>query len=132
MTKHKQQIFWQIYFPMLLIMGLFAFFTYSFFGKTLITEPDLRVWSDISLLIILLPLYFLIVFTFILLLIFIYLVSRYQSAIGEFFSYISDISIIISHWASKFTNYLTLPFIQVESIISQLLPQKKKDKDKYG
>jgi len=128
MNKHNQQIFWQIFFPMILITGIFAFFTYSFFGKTLLNEPDLRIWSDISLLIILLPLLFSFVLTFTLLFLIIFLLSRFQSAIGSFLSNIGDISTIVSYWASKFTNYLTHPLIQVESIISQLLPQKK---DKY-
>ena len=101
MNKHKQQIFWQIFFPMLLITGFFAFITYSFFGNTLIGKPDLRIWSDISLLIILLPLFFSFVITFILLFLVIYLVSRYHSAIGSFFSNIIDISTITSHWVSK-------------------------------
>lgn len=131
MNKHNQQIFWQIFFPMILITGIFAFFTYSFFGKTVLNEPNLRIWSDISLLIILLPLFFSFVISFTLLFLIIYLISRYQSAIGSFFSNISDISTITTYWASKFTNYLTRPLIQVESIISQLLPHKK-EKNKNG
>ena len=131
MNKHNQQIFWQIFFPMIVIIGIFAFFTYSFFGNTLLSELDLRIWSDISLLIILLPLFITFIFAFILLFIIIFLLSRYQSSIGAFISNISDISTIASYWVSKFTNYLTHPLIQVESIISQLLPQKK-DKNKNG
>jgi len=131
MIKHKQQIFWQIYFPMLLIFGLFAFFTYSFFGKTLLSDPGLRIWSDIFLLIILLPLFFLFIFTFIFLFLIIYLISKSHSAIGAFLSNISEISIVISHWSLIFTKSLTQPLIQIESIISQMLPQKKEN-DKNG
>ena len=131
MNKHNQQRFWQIFFPMILITGIFAFLTYSFFGRTLLSEPDLRIWSDISLLVILLPLFLTFVFSFIFLFIIIYLISRYQSAIGAFLSNISDISTITTHWATKYTNYLIHPLIQIESFISQLLPQKK-DKNKYG
>jgi len=131
MTKHKQQTFWQIYIPMLLVMGFFAYITYSFFGNTLLRDPNLRIWSDISLLIILLPLFFSFVVAFILLFVIIFLLSKYQWKIGAFLSNIADLSTISSHWATKFTNFLTHPLILVESIISQMLPHKK-DKDKNG
>lgn len=131
MNKHNQQIFWQIFFPMTLITGIFAFFVYSFFGKTPLSEFNLRIWADISLLFILLPLFITFVLIFVFLLLIIYLFFRYQSAIGAFFSNINDISTITTHWASKYTNYLTYPLIQVESVISQLFPQKK-DKTKNG
>jgi len=125
MNKHKQQAFWQIFFPMILITGGFAFFPFSFFGKTLLSELNLRIWSDISLLLIMLPLFLTFVLIFVILFLIIYLLSRCQSAIGDFLSYINDISTITTHWASKLTNYLTHPLIQIESFISQLLPHKK-------
>lgn len=131
MNKHKQQTFWQIFFPMIIFTGVFAFFAYSFFGKTLFGELNLRIWSDISLVFIMLPLFLTFLLIFIFLFLIIYLLSRFQPAIGAFLSYISDISTIATYWASKLTNYLTLPLIQIESFISQLIPQKK-DKNKNG
>jgi hypothetical protein len=125
MNKHKQQAFWQIFFPMILITGGFAFFPFSFFGKTLLSELNPRIWSDISLLYIILPLFLAFVLLFIILFLIIYLLSRCQLAIGAFLSNINDISTITTHWASKLTNYLTHPLIQIEAFISQLLPQKK-------
>jgi hypothetical protein len=130
MKNHKQQIIWQIYFPMLLIAGLFAFLTYSFFGKSLLGGLDLRIWSDISLIIILMPLFFSFIVTFIFLFFCIYLIYRYHSTVGALFSKLSNISIGVSSGAANFTNKLTQPIIQVEAFISQMLPQEKEnDKD---
>jgi hypothetical protein len=125
-NNHKRQIFWQIYFPMLLIFGVLAFFSYSFFGKTILGELDLRIWSDISLLVIALPLLFFFVFTFIFLFLIIYIISRYRSAISTVFLNIGNISTTISQWTSKITNFITHPVIQIESFVSQLLSHKKR------
>ncbi len=125
MNKHKQQTFWQIYFPLFLVVGIPVFLIILFLGKSTFNRPDLRIWSDISLLIILLPLLFFLIFSFIFLFLLIFIISRYQSALGKLFSNISDISIVVAHKTSNFMNKITQPLIKVESIISQLLPQKK-------
>jgi hypothetical protein len=103
-----------------------AFFSYSFFGNTILGELDLRIWSDISLLVITLPLLFSFVFSFIFLFLIIYIISRYRSAISAVLLNIGGISATISHWTSKITNYFTYPIIQIESVISQFLSHKKR------
>ena len=127
MNKHKKQIFWQIYLPMVVIIGLLVFFTFSFFGKTMLGEMDLRIWSDISLLVITLPLLFICVVFFIHLILIIYLISRYRSTVSYILLYIGDILIITSHWTSKITGFLSSPIIQIESFISQILPHRRGD-----
>ena len=124
-NKHMQQVFWQIYLPIILIFGILAFFIYSFFGKSVFGELNLRIWSDISILVITFPLMISIVLSFIFLFIMIYLVSRSRSVISNAFLRISNISSQISGWTAKLANYITHPVIQIESLFSQLLSHKK-------
>jgi hypothetical protein len=125
-NKHRQQIFWQIYFPLFLFLGILAFFSYSFYGNTILGELDLRIWADLSVLVLTLPLFFSFFIAFIFLFFVIYLISRFRPLISNVFLDLDNIAILISHWTSKFTNYLTHPVIQIESFISQLLPHKKR------
>jgi hypothetical protein len=125
MNKHKQQIFWQIYLPMLLVVGLFAFLIYSSLVKTLIAGMYLRIWADISLIFILLPFFLFFVLIFCFLFLVIYFLNRNQPSLRAFLSNISDLTTIFSHSISKFTSYFSQPVIQVESIFSQLFPHKK-------
>ncbi len=127
MNKHRQQVFWQIFLPIFLIIGMVFSLIYFIFGKNLISGFDLRIWSDISLIFILLPFMFSSVISLGFVILGIFLISKNQSAICAVFSKFNDIATKFSIITSKFTNSISQPIIQVESIIDHFLPQKKEN-----
>jgi hypothetical protein len=61
-SEHNRQTFWQIYFPLLLTGIGVAVILFLLFGKSAGGGVDLRMWADIAVILIILPL-FLILFT---------------------------------------------------------------------
>ena len=57
-SEHDRQTFWQIYFPLLLAIVGITFIFFLLFGKPSGSGVDLRVWADISAILIILPLFF--------------------------------------------------------------------------
>jgi uncharacterized BrkB/YihY/UPF0761 family membrane protein len=124
-NKHQNQIVWQIYLPMILIILVLVVSSSLLFRELTYGEMDFRTWSDISILVITLPLILSFIFTFILLSIAIYFVSRIKPKINNGLLKIKSILTIISHWINKLTSWITQPVIRIESLISQLSPKNK-------
>ncbi len=124
-NKHQKQIIWQIYLPIILIIGMLIFSSFLLFGSSNSGKMDLRVWSDISILVLTFPLILSFVLTFIFLFFMISLVSRFKLSISKALIKISSFSAIISGWTKKLTNYITHPVILIESLFSQILSNKK-------
>jgi hypothetical protein len=127
-NKHGKQIFWQIYLPLILIIGVFAYSIISLFGNSTFNEMSFRIWSDISILVITLPIIFFFTFILILILLKIYLIFKLQPAISNAFLKTRSVSESILGWANKLTNHIIHPVILIESLFSQV-PFNKKDKE---
>ena len=124
-NKHQNQIVWHVYLPMILIILVLVVSSSLLFRELTYGEMDFRTWSDISILVITLPLILSFIFTFILLSIAICFVSRIKPKINNGLLKIKSILTIISHWINKLTSWITQPVIRIESLISQLSPKNK-------
>jgi hypothetical protein len=128
-NNHQKQIIWQIYLPMILSILVFIFSSFLLFGKFSYGDMNFRIWSDISVLVITMPLTlsFLIIFLFISIVIF--LISRLKVGISKASLILNSISKPIFNWINTLTQWITKPVIFIESIISQLSFTKKEKQD---
>jgi len=56
---HKRQSFWQIYFPLMLAVALVVIAAIVLLGKQSQGSENLRIWADISIILMILPLFLL-------------------------------------------------------------------------
>lgn len=124
-SQHRKQIFWQVYFPLLILFGCVFLIGYFLFGKSGSGSLNIRIWSDISILIILLPVIISFIFTFICIYFLIYGISRIYPVVGNLLQKLNLLSFNILNVSKKVMGTFIHPIIGVESLFSQFIFRKK-------
>ncbi len=80
--SHKKQAFWQIYFPLLAVLAGIGWAAYKLFSATRTGLADMRVWADISTMLIILPMFMIVL----LITLIVILIAALLSKSGDFLS----------------------------------------------
>ena len=124
MMENKQQIrnqaFSQIIFPMICIVLVVVASTYFLFINLSAGKMDYRVWSDISILLIILPVILSFVFSFIFIAGLIFIISIFQPKLDNALLKVNSIIKSISFWTIKGAGLISRPMIHLESFFTQI------------
>ena len=124
-SQHRKQIFWQVYFPLLILFGCVFLIGYYLFGKSGSGSFDIRILSDISILIILLPVIIYFIFAFACIYFTIYAIFRIYPVVGNLLQKSNLLSLNILNISKKVTGTFVHPIIAVESLFSQFIFRKR-------
>jgi hypothetical protein len=116
----KNQVFLQIILPMvffILVIGATSFFLFSNLSSG---KMDYRIWSDISILIIFIPLILSFVFTLLFTALLIFLISIFQSKLINALKKANSFIKTFSFWTIKLANLILQPVIRIESFFTQI------------
>jgi hypothetical protein len=116
----KNQVISQIVFPMLffiLAVGVSSFFLFSNLSSG---KMDYRIWSDISILIIFIPVILSFVFTLLFTTLLIFLISIFQSKLLNALQKMDSFLKTFSFWTIKLADLILQPVIRIESFFTQI------------
>jgi hypothetical protein len=119
-NRIKNQVFSQIIFPMICFILIVVASSYFLFINLFSGKMDFRVWSDISVLVVILPVILSFVFTFIFIAGLIYVISLFQPKLNNALIKVNSIVKSISFWTIKSTDLISQPVIHLETFISQI------------
>ncbi len=119
--RHKQQAFWQIYFPLLAVFAGIGLVAYKLFSATYSGLVYMRVWADISTILLMLP-FFLIILLLILINI---VISVLLGQSGDFlrtgFGKVYEIAAKIGEVCQSACKSIQKIFIEAESYTSMII-----------
>lgn len=115
-TQKRNRKFWQVFFPFIVSVMIVIFAGYYLFSNIRSGNLNLRIWSDISAIIILLPVFFLVLIDISLIIILIGLVHQLRKAFDQNIGKIKTAAIKSNKILTKITGFLARPWIALESL----------------
>jgi len=115
-TQKPNQKFWQVFFPFIVTAMIVIFAGYYLFSNIRSENLNLRIWSDISTIFILLPIFFLVLIDISLVIILIGLVHKSRKAFDQNIGKIKTAAIKSNNILTKITGFLAHPWIALESL----------------
>ncbi len=122
--NHPNQIFSQIILPFLLFFALVVCGGYFLFSRLVSGSADFRMWSDISVVIIFLPLIFIGPILLVIFMAKIALVSAIQEKVQGFFGKVSPVILKITRSGTHVAQFLAKPFVAINTGLSFLKSRK--------
>ena len=120
-SEHDRQTFWQIYFPLLLAVVGIALIFFLLFGKPSGGAVDLRVWADISAILIILPLFFILLVIIALTLVSSALTYKVSGALKGGLVKIRRISVRIAHSVTSASNGIRKTWDEVDALSASVI-----------
>ena len=118
-NEHARQTFWQIYFPLLVaVVGIGAIF-FLLFGKPA-GSVDLRVWADISAILIILPLFLVLLVLIALTLVSSALTYKISGALNTGLTKIRQITLRLTHGAVSASNGIRKTWDEVDALCASV------------
>lgn len=115
---HNRQVFWQIVFPFLVALLAVAVAAYWLFSNNVRGNLDIRLWADISAILLILPLLlWILLFLIFTLAVFMILTKLFEPLKSGFFK-VKRILSGISKVSISICNVLQKLFIEIETITS--------------
>ena len=117
LENHRKQIFWQVFLPLIMVCLILTALSFFLFGEITSGEANYRIWSDISMVVLTMPLIliFFLIFLFVSLLVF--LIPGFNKKLKSIFNKINPFAISITHWIQLVSNGITQPVIFIESLL---------------
>jgi hypothetical protein len=122
----KNQVFLQIILPMIFFFLIVSVSSFFLFTNLSSGKMDFRIWSDISILIIVLPVILIFVFTLLLIALLIFLISIFQPKLNNALLKITSFMKTFTFWTIKLSNLILQPMIRIESFFIQIYSLLKK------
>lgn len=123
--NHPNQVFSQVFLPFLLFSVMVVFAGYFLFSSLVSGNTEFRMWSDISLIVIFLPLVLLALPLLMVILAHILLVARIQQKVLAFGKKVNPVFNQITKAVANLANLSTKPLIALKSGFSFLIGQKQ-------
>ena len=122
--NHPNQIFGQIILPFLLFLALVAIGGYLLFSRVASGGADLRMSSDISTMIVFLPLILISPIFLVMIMMVIALISAFQEKIKGLFGKINPVILKISTGAANLAHFISRPVIAAKTGFSWFTNRK--------
>lgn len=117
-STHNRQVFWQIIFPFILALLAVSLAAYWLFGNNVRGNLDIRLWADLSAILLILPvLFWILLFLIITLLIFV-IFARLFEPLKNGFLKAKQITAVISKAGISICGALQKLFVEIDTITS--------------
>jgi hypothetical protein len=117
-STHHIQTFWQIFFPLLVALGGIFTAVFFLFWNGPQGSVDLRIWSDISVMLIILPLFLVLFIILVILLISTAVVSRVSDPLKNLFLKLNQISSLLLKVCHSISKVILDLMVKIESLTS--------------
>jgi len=119
-SNHNRQTFWQIYFPLLAALIGAAAILLLIFGKTAGGGIDVRVWADIAIILLILPLFLMLLVLLALSLAGSALTYKGSETLRSKLPKIRQISMRLTHRVTTASNGIRKTWDEVEAFTTEL------------
>ena len=116
--NHGKQTLWQIYFPFLLALTVIGWAAYKLFQGTHSGITEMRIWADISTILIILPWFLIILLLFLIVILFSVLFGKSSCSLRKGFSKLNQITKRLEKVSRSICKAIEKFFIDAETYTS--------------
>jgi hypothetical protein len=117
---HRRQVFWQIYFPLIIIVSLVLFAGIGVLLASASGSGDITLWGDISLIWLISPMLVLILISFVALVGMVYLLWQILKVLPSYTRQLLEIFLLVQIRVRKASDAAASPFIHGHSFMASV------------